>query len=474
MLIYLKKQVQQHVFLCQITCNNIERVIIYFNEQSYFKKQLFIILDKANTEGFEYVTHYYRNANIIYIDNGKIHLAKDIISNIYVLQVENLLQWQHKELISQIVSVSRPQYICEWSSMSYHDFNRIAYQLEQLQEQKTNVVFIPYIYVFNHFSKSITVSTSLKLVLETAFYKAEFPTFEVPKNIIGPCSYFLYVSFHVDEQSYTKISDDDQLLINDIINAKQEYDGIFTLGVWCQTGAALLARKLFMIYGPFHGFGIKTWENLIQILDSRFENYWELENLIIGKPEENYSQRYLDVRQMLKVYDNFYDMYSNHNFDQSDNTPDLKSYPRFSKLMKNQINIFLKQNLKYERVLFVLKILSQPLNRTTITEQNLIDLNRVLTQIRNGKHFDVKLSVLKNQVNDVLEWKHKHKLNNFHIYGYEIEWNMDVFDKDWEEMLGNVKLASNYQQRLFTEMLEIEASSPEEQIEIIARINGKE
>ncbi|CAL5976644.1 Conserved_hypothetical protein [Hexamita inflata] len=266
--------------------------------------------------------------------------------------------------------------------------------------------------------------------------------------------------------------DEEQQIINQI-KPKIEYDGILSLGTWCQTGITLVVRKLFDVHSPLHNFGIKTWENLIKVLQSRFDSYWELENMVIGKTTQDFSQRYKDVRSIYKVYDNKYNMYSNHQFDEIDNTQtELKTYSKFKDGLNKQIDIFLKQNQKYERVLFVLRAMSIPMESTIITEQHLIDLNNVLSELREGKPFDILFQVQEHQFQEVSDWAAKHGYNHFKICIYTEKWSSDYYSNEWE-YLNNVRLAENHLLRLFNDILEVNTETfTTEYWQVTTEING--
>ncbi|CAL5976628.1 Conserved_hypothetical protein [Hexamita inflata] len=143
-------------------------------------------------------------------------------------------------------------------------------------------------------------------------------------------------------------------------------------------------------------------------------------------------------------------------------------------MIKKQVNIFLKQNIHYERVLFILRAMSAPMYSTVITEQQIIDLHRVLTNFRNSKPFTLIIHVQEWQINDVNNWIKRNKFNNVVLGIYKQQWNDNPFDEEWENSLNNIKLAEIYWDRLFAEILEIEAENLTvfEQWQIIGKING--
>ncbi|CAL5987549.1 Conserved_hypothetical protein [Hexamita inflata] len=461
-----------------------------FNQQTYTNSQLWFIFDYNNQKAHNYINNYAQYSNQLYIfdcssliDCEPQYEFNYSYQNINILRISDFYSKQKDEILQKVIQISKADYFVEWSSIAYHDKNRIQFQLQELQRTNQSCNFLDHIYQYNHFSKEISQSCSKQLIEETIFCKSNLPfpppkhngTCQLNDNITNSSKQLIYVSFKYQNESLQRVSFEQQQNIISLIKPKTEYDGIFSLGTWCQTGGALAARNLFQLHSPIHGFGIKTWENLIQILDSKFNGYWDLENMVIGKVKIGISHRYHQFQNIFKVYDNRYNMYSNHQFDEIDNSPtELKTYPRFKEMINQQVNIFLKQNQRYERVLFVLRAMSAPMYSTVITEQQIIDLHRVLTNLRNNKPFTLIIHVQEWQINDVNYWLKRNKINNVVLGIYKQQWNDNPFDEEWEGSLKDVKLAENYWSRLFNEILEIgtEKLTVFEQWQIIGRING--
>ncbi|CAL6014714.1 Conserved_hypothetical protein [Hexamita inflata] len=171
----------------------------------------------------------------------------------------------------------------------------------------------------------------------------------------------LYVNYYYSNYSDDSVPIDIQKYIISIIKPKQEYDGIISLGNWCLTGISMFARKLYIVSSPLNGFGIKTWENLMRILDSKFANYWQIENMAIGKVIKSVSHKHRQTRDVYVVYDNYYNMYSNHQFDADENSAtQLLTYSRFKNMLDMQIKNLggLQVTLAYmQRLLFMETIL---------------------------------------------------------------------------------------------------------------------
>jgi hypothetical protein len=227
-----------------------------------------------------------------------------------------------------------------------------------------------------------------------------------------------------------------------------EYDGILSLGAWCQVGNALCNRKLSHVYSPFHSFGIKRWQNIMDMLDARFLDYWAIENMTIGKAEENYSIKYKGVYPVYKVYDNRYNVLSNHHFDANDNTAEeLLTYPEFKVRIDELVRIFLCQCSAYERVLFVCKIMSAP-EPTVINRDDIRNLCTSLFKVREGKPFDLRLSVPHEIFTQVQEWIQNDGLDFIQVIPWDIEWNDEPTNAEWDLMFQNIKLVDTHEQTL--------------------------
>lgn len=239
------------------------------------------------------------------------------------------------------------------------------------------------------------------------------------------------------------------------------YDSVLSLGAWCQVGAAVRTKQLCCINSPFHHFGIKRWQILLDILESQFANYWKKENMSIGDVENRFSNTYKDTRPVYKVYCSKYNMLSNHHFDEIDNTPEeLKTYESFKEKIDLLSEIFLVQCHTYEKVLFALKILSFP-EPTTINKEDITRLCAVLDSLRQGKPYDLRISVPKDLYNEVLSWIKEEQLTHISIYPWTIEWNEDLTDEEWEWMIGDVKLPDDHYFKLNTEILGLSEISHE-------------
>ncbi len=238
------------------------------------------------------------------------------------------------------------------------------------------------------------------------------------------------------------------------------YDGVLSLGAWCQVGAAIWRKDLCYIHSPIHNFGIKRWQFLIDILESRFLNYWEQENMSLGKIVVGFSNKYKDTRPIYKAYCNKYKMISNHHFDEVDNAPEtLNTYELFKEKIDLLSEIFLIQCESYERVLFALKILSHD-EPTTICKEDITRLCAVLNDLRKGRPYNLRISVPEDLYDDVLLLVRGEQLTHISIYPWTIKWNDDITDAEWKWMLGDVKLTDDHYHKLNIEIIGLSEISP--------------
>ena len=125
---------------------------------------------------------------------------------------------------------------------------------------------------------------------------------------------------------------------------KNTYDIVISLGAPCQTAEQLRRHELRTFSGPFDWTVLESVECLVKALDTRFENYFLRENLVVdGEGEHNYL-----------IYDTYYECMSVHDFplvDHPDHIFDL--YPAFIQKMQRRINRFYERIEKSKLTLFV-------------------------------------------------------------------------------------------------------------------------
>lgn len=216
-----------------------------------------------------------------------------------------------------------------------------------------------------------------------------------------------------------------------------KYDGIISLGSFCHVGGSLWVYGLKNINSPLDNFGIKTWNSIIPILQNRFEDYWDFENVSIGKAVDEYCNKYNDKRMMLKAYCNKYNLVSNHNFILEENSEtELKTFPFFKQKMKTLQDIFLSQCKNYSKVRFVCKAMNWPNPQDTIVTKDMIhELLNTLSDLRQGKEFLLSLAVPEDRYNELKKWSVKNEIPNLHIAKWTTVWNNEK-NEEWDDLFG--------------------------------------
>lgn len=239
-------------------------------------------------------------------------------------------------------------------------------------------------------------------------------------------------------------------------------DAVIGLGSFCEVNTVLYKYNLKYINSPFDGFGIKTWHSVIPILKNRFANYWQLENMTIGKIYQGIHSRFNDSKSkyykqettLFKVYCNKYNMVSSHNFILEDNLPDdLKTYPSFRQNLKKLEYIFLRQCEVYNNIRFICKAMSWPDSHDTeVKQEHILELLDTLGELRNGKEFTLALAVPAKCYRAIKTWAVENQIPNLHIASWEITWNAAKC-KEWEYLLCGVEIPANSHFRLVHEII---------------------
>lgn len=260
------------------------------------------------------------------------------------------------------------------------------------------------------------------------------------------------LSTELDEVKTNVVKEQLEIPTNQLVT----YDAVLSLGAWCQVGSASRVRSLNILNSPFHNFGIKRWQNVIDILEDRFENYWEMDNMAIGKPEENYSARYEEQRMVYKVYCNKYKMLCNHHFDVEDNKADeLLTYDSFKEKIDVLGDVFLEQCKEYDKVLFCMKVMSAP-ETTEVSREDIHRLCNVLAEVRYGRPYELRISVPEEFYNQVIEWVKEDQLHHVKVFSWTIPFNDEYFSEEWNNMYENVALAPDYMYRLNKNVFQVE------------------
>ncbi|CAL6067852.1 Putative_papain-like cysteine peptidase (DUF1796) [Hexamita inflata] len=232
-------------------------------------------------------------------------------------------------------------------------------------------------------------------------------------------------------------------------NKTEIFDAVISLGAWCQVGNMIHNYNLTLIESPFSNFGFKTWQNIIDLLENNFTDYWNRSNMYVTKAATEKSLKQKDNRHVLHVYDAKYNVLSNHNFDVCNNPGSKINTYMFYEFKAHQsrlIEIFNAQMDQLEKVCFVLKVMSVP--ETTLTHENIQRLHSVLSAKRNGKQFQLRMSVPRQMLDQTEKMVKKLKLKNVKLIFYTEHWNYDFTTYEWAQMLGDIRLSANHKEQL--------------------------
>ncbi len=234
-----------------------------------------------------------------------------------------------------------------------------------------------------------------------------------------------------------------------------KYDAVISLGTFCQVGGALWVYGMKNINSPLDNFGIKRWKSVAEILETRFKDYWKLENMGTGKAVlENSGQHPGEQKMMLKAYCNKYNMVSNHNFLEDENpNGDLKTFPIFREKLKFLEETFLTQCKEYESIRFIFKIMDWPNpEETEVSPEDLNHLMEVLSELREGKAFDISISVPVKQFESVQAWIVQSKWDNIFLSTWELDFNNER-SPEWDAMFKDVELDEDYYWQLISRII---------------------
>ncbi|CAL6066695.1 Putative_papain-like cysteine peptidase (DUF1796) [Hexamita inflata] len=311
--------------------------------------------------------------------------------------------------MNTILKLSDAEYFCSWSSTAFHDASRVSLQMKQMELDNTNVSVLKQVPTYHYEDGSVTLNEDPEQQLETILFRrdclenvGQYSSFTdlalqiAQRNAI---SYVSHVTAYLDlSDKYTKseavLDESTSKHLVNLARPKQRFDAVISLGAWCQVSLMAEWRQLYSVQSPFIGFGFFQWERLLDVLESNFSNYWEKENMEFGKATPFFSFKYNDERPIHHVYDNHYNMFSCHHFDECDCTVDrLAPYQQFKIDLNRRIDNFRQQCLSNRSVLFNLKIFNKNVSSTTISESQLLRLVNILNQFRNGNYFELRISV---------------------------------------------------------------------------------
>ncbi|CAL6074137.1 Putative_papain-like cysteine peptidase (DUF1796) [Hexamita inflata] len=359
--------------------------------------------------------------------------------------------------MNTILKLSDAEYFCSWSSTAFHNKNRVSLQMKQMELENTNVSVLKQVPTYHYEDGSVTLNEDPEQQLETILFRrdclenvGQFSSFKdlalqiAQRNAV---SYVSSVTAYLDlSDKYTKseaVLDESasKHLVN-LARPKQRFDAVISLGAWCQVSSMQYSRGLKIIHSPFAGMGFNQWERLMDVLDSNFTNYWEKDNMVVGRATDFFSFKYWDVRPIHHVYDNYYNMFSGHHFDACDCILDaFAPYDEFKRRMSEKIRIFRKQCANQNNVVFVLKIMNKKQETTEISEEKILWLVYLLNKYRNGKQYQLRLSVPRGLVYDMENIVFKYNLKQVKIVEWNIQWNDYAYDVEWENMFGDIILS---------------------------------
>ncbi|CAL6046317.1 Putative_papain-like cysteine peptidase (DUF1796) [Hexamita inflata] len=377
------------------------------------------------------------------------------VSNIWFVSLNP--QAQFKEMIETLQNLSNAEYFCSWSSTTFHDSSRVSLQMTQMELDNTKVSVLKQVPTYHYEDGSVTLNEDPEQQLETVLFRRDclenISQYSSIKDLALQITQQNAVSYVSSTTAYLDLSDKykksgavldesaSKYLVN-LARPKQRFDAVISLGAWCQVGSIQDQRGLQIIHSPFSGMGFNQWERLMDVLDSNFENYWERENMVVGRATDFFSYKYWDVRKIHHVYDNYYNMFSGHHFNACDCVDDkFAPYEEFKRKMDLRMNVFRAQ-MKLNRVLFVLKIMNKKEDTIEINIDLIKKLMNSLQNLRENKPFDLILSVPKKYLRLTQQIILDLDLKNVSVYGWKIQWNsFNTVDEEWNAVFGNAVLS---------------------------------
>ncbi|CAL6066662.1 Putative_papain-like cysteine peptidase (DUF1796) [Hexamita inflata] len=359
--------------------------------------------------------------------------------------------------MNTILKLSDAEYFCSWSSTAFHDASRVSLQMKQMELELTNVSVLKQVPTYHYEDGSVTLNEDPELQLETILFNrqcleniSQYSSFNdlalqiAQRNAV---SYVSHVTAYLDlsdkyKKSKVVLDESSAKYLVNLARPKQIFDAVISLGAWCQIGIMQYQRGLQIIDSPFFGFGFYQWERLMDVLDQNFKNYWMKENMVFGRTTDLFSHKYQDTRQIYHVYDNYYNMFSGHHFDACDcNEDKFKPYEEFKRRLNEKIKVFRSQCATLGNVVFALKIMNKKQETTDISEDKILRLIQILNKHRNGKPYQLRLSVPKELLQDMENIVFKYNLKQIKIIEWNTQWNHYAYDVEWENMFGDIILS---------------------------------
>ncbi|PEV85258.1 papain-like cysteine peptidase [Bacillus thuringiensis] len=217
---------------------------------------------------------------------------------------------------------------------------------------------------------------------------------------------------------------------------QKSYGVIVSLGGLCQVTNQIKRHHLRTFSGPLDWFYYPSLSDVNRLLQSRFEKFMKLENMVIEGSEsygliesEFDNQTKWAERITYCIKDTYYNCFSMHDFP-IDSEKDWKStYPSFKAKLDTRINRFLEKINSSESILFI---------RIWGNRDEAIELKNVLSKITN-KDFNILIVNFKEDISNIVEqnWGIS-RVYSIELPRYQDRWEGD--DSDWDYILNKITL----------------------------------
>jgi len=204
----------------------------------------------------------------------------------------------------------------------------------------------------------------------------------------------------------------------------------------CQVTNQIKRHHLRTFSGPLDWFYYPSLSDVNRLLQSRFEKFMKLENMVIEGSEsygliesEFDNQTKWAERITYCIKDTYYNCFSMHDFP-IDSEKDWKStYPSFKAKLDTRINRFLEKINSSESILFI---------RIWGNRDEAIELKNVLSKITN-KDFNILIVNFKEDISNIVEqnWRIS-RVCSIELPRYQDRWEGD--DSDWDYILNKITL----------------------------------
>ncbi len=212
----------------------------------------------------------------------------------------------------------------------------------------------------------------------------------------------------------------------DLAELKGIYDIAISLGAPCQPAEQLRQHGLRTFSGPFDWTVLEDVSSLIRAIDHKFENYFNLKNLVIkGKHDHTYL-----------VFDEQYQCMSVHDFPHVKNDdPNLvfSAYPSFIEKMYRRIDRFYEKIQKSEKTLFV---------RYHASYEDTIALQQCLSNLTNNKFALIILNESHSENLIEEDWDVDNTYAAQINQGPQVSWQ--GYTPHWDYILDGISICDNH------------------------------